>query len=260
MNAHNISLTSINPHIPGVNRADSNSMSQENVGFILTEKTENKIRQCFNKLFQILQQQNRILYDVFIKFDKEKSGSLDRMEFRRMLKQLSQDIDNDEIDAAFDLIDEDKSNSIQFIELNKYFSKVNGIPEHLNRPSDPSMEIEKPNNFFQHILMQNSNHSSQQNQFQMGGYGNGGYYQQHPPMYQGPPPPIYGGFQQPQYQYNPYQNPYQQQNPFYNQQQQQQPGLLSNPIFNQLSQQMHGSGGQKQQQNSNNQKGWGNGW
>lgn len=59
-----------------------------------------------------MQQQNRILYDVFIKFDKEKSGSLDRMEFRRMLKQLSQDIDNDEIDAAFDLIDEDKSNSI----------------------------------------------------------------------------------------------------------------------------------------------------
>ena len=29
-----------------------------------------------------------------------------------MLKQLSPEIDNDEIDAAFDLIDSDKSNSI----------------------------------------------------------------------------------------------------------------------------------------------------
>ena len=47
-----------------------------------------------------------------MKFDKEKSGNLDRMEFRKMLKQLSHDIDNDEIDAAFDLIDTDKSNSI----------------------------------------------------------------------------------------------------------------------------------------------------
>ena len=36
------------------------------------------------------------------------------MEFRKMLKQLSQEIDNDQIDAAFDLIDEDKSNSIEF--------------------------------------------------------------------------------------------------------------------------------------------------
>ena len=92
MNAHNISLTSINPHIPGVNRADS--MSEE-TGFIMTESSEKKIRHCFFKLFQILQSQNRILYDVFVKFDKEKSGSLDRMEFRRMLKQLSQEIDND---------------------------------------------------------------------------------------------------------------------------------------------------------------------
>ena len=79
---------------------------------MLTEKSEQKIRECFFKLFRILQSQNRILYDVFVKFDKEKSGSLDRMEFRRMLKQLSQEMENDEIDAAFDLIDKDGSNSI----------------------------------------------------------------------------------------------------------------------------------------------------
>ena len=93
MNAHNISLRSINPHIPGINRQET--MSEETSGFILTESSEKKIRHCFFKLFQILQNQNRILYDVFTKFDKEKSGSLDRMEFRRMLKQLSQEIDND---------------------------------------------------------------------------------------------------------------------------------------------------------------------
>ena len=35
------------------------------------------------------------MYEIFVKFDKEKCGSLDRIEFRRMLKQLSQEIDND---------------------------------------------------------------------------------------------------------------------------------------------------------------------
>ena len=68
MNAHNISLRSISPHIPGVNRQDS--MSEDSSGFLLTEASEKKIRNCFFKLFKILQNQNRILYDVFVKFDK----------------------------------------------------------------------------------------------------------------------------------------------------------------------------------------------
>ena len=78
----------------------------------MTEETEQKVRRCFIKLFHILQSKNRILHDVFLQFDKEKSGSLNRTEFKRMMLQLSSDLHDDEISGAFDLIDEDGSNSI----------------------------------------------------------------------------------------------------------------------------------------------------
>ena len=68
------------------------------------------------------------LREVFNKFDREKHGSLDKMQFRKFLKAISKDLENDQIDAAFQLIDVDISNSIEFSELNNYYSKVNGIP------------------------------------------------------------------------------------------------------------------------------------
>lgn len=47
----------------------------------------------------------------------------------RMLKSVSQDLAEDEINAAFDLIDSDGSNSVEYKELNYYYSRVNGLPE-----------------------------------------------------------------------------------------------------------------------------------
>lgn len=46
-----------------------------------------------------------------------------------MVKSISNDLNNDEIDASFNLIDTDNSNSIEFHELSNYYSKVNGVPD-----------------------------------------------------------------------------------------------------------------------------------
>lgn len=233
MAAHNISLQSINPRIPGIKRQDTSDSMSEEGGFVMSEATEEKIRSCFTKLMRILQKQNRLLYDVFMKFDKEKVGSLDRTEFRKMLKQLSQELDNDEIDSAFDLIDADHSNSIEFEELNNYFSKVNGIPPNLNQPQNQGQQ--NPN-FFQQMFSPSQQQFPiyQQPPYQQSGFNNhgGGYFQQPNPYFQQGPQQMYG-------QPNPYV--------------QQQPGLFGNPILDQLTQNMMGNSQQSQQQ----QQGWG---
>lgn len=80
----------------------------------MSMETEQKVRKCFIKLMHYLQKSHRLLYDVFNQFDKSKTNSLNRDEFKYMLTQLSKEIKDDEIDAAFDLIDEDNSNSVEF--------------------------------------------------------------------------------------------------------------------------------------------------
>ena len=44
------------------------------------------------------------------------------------MKRLDSSFTEEELMLIFDLIDEDKSKSISFNELNSYFSKINGIP------------------------------------------------------------------------------------------------------------------------------------
>lgn len=144
-----------------------------------------------------------------------------------MLTQLSKEITDDEIDAAFDLIDEDNSNTVEFEELNNYFSKVNGIPKHLNRPSghlEDSAGINGANIFQNMFSNYGSNHPQQQ--MQPMGYPQP-YYQQ--PMYY-PPPPGYGY-----------------------QQQQQPPPHQSNYFSNFM---MHHLQNQGSQQGNNSNKGW----
>lgn len=133
-----------------------------------------------------------------------------------MLVQLSDDLSNDEINGAFDLIDSDNSNSIEFDEFNKYFSKVNGIPEHMNRPQSKN-DFEQPKSFHRMFNQQ--------------------AYQ---PVYQQPPPMGYGYQGYPMYPPNMYPP----------QQPQQQYG--GGFIMNQLSQNM--SGQQQPQYNQNWQK------
>ena len=56
-----------------------------------------------------------------------------------MLRYLYTDISEEEINMAFDHIDMSNEGRIDFDELNAYFSKVNGIPEHLSKPQNSQM-------------------------------------------------------------------------------------------------------------------------
>ena len=48
------------------------------------------------------------------------------------MNSIDKAISEDDINGIFKLIDEDNSKTIEFHELNKYYSRINGIPEHLN--------------------------------------------------------------------------------------------------------------------------------
>ena len=200
-------------------------------GSAMDASTEKKVRTCFRKLLDILRAQNKILYDVFKAFDKEKSGSLNRNQFKNMLKYLSTDINDEQINAAFDHIDSAKRQKITFDDLNSYFSKVNGIPEHLNKPHDPKNSVGQPAAFFQQMF--NPGYAP---------YYYPQYYQPpHPSMYQGPPPP---GYQYPQKypNYPPNYGPYGQPG---------QPGSQGF-VLDQLSQNMNKMGNNMNMQNNAN--------
>lgn len=53
-----------------------------------------------------------------------------------MLKRLDSTFNEDEVQALFEYIDLDHSKTIEFDELNKYYCKVNGIPETLELPPE----------------------------------------------------------------------------------------------------------------------------
>ena len=112
-----------------------------------------------------------------------------------MLRYLSTDINDEEIGAAFAHIDTNKQGHITFDELNSYFSKVNGIPEHLNKPHDPKNSIGQPTASFQQML--NPGYIPQYNPY--GYYPQPAYYQPHSMYNQGHPPQYYnqGPYMQP---------------------------------------------------------------
>lgn len=93
---------------------------------------ENKIRNCFKKLQNILTKKKLTLYKVFTSYDTDKSGAFTLNEFAKVLKKLDESFLDEEIEQVFAVVDQDNSNSIQFAELNSYYSKINGIPESLN--------------------------------------------------------------------------------------------------------------------------------
>lgn len=151
--------------------------------------------------------------------------------------------------AAFDLIDEDGSKTVEYKELQNYYVKVNGISPNWQKKKslnhDNSME-EQP----RPISNKNFNNNPNQNigYQQPQGYGYPQQQQQQPLnqgsfnpfsalMYgqdmnymQQPPPPMY---QQPPYNPYMYQQPPQQQSP--PQQKQGDDGIFRNNIFGQLA-------------------------
>lgn len=70
---------------------------------------------------------NSSLKEIFIKFDTQKKGRMGYDSFTKMIKVVGKDINDDQIRAAFDLIDQDGSKTVQYGELENYYTKVNGI-------------------------------------------------------------------------------------------------------------------------------------
>ena len=98
---------------------------------------ENKIRDAFKKLDHTLTKKGLTLFKVYTAYDGDKSGQLDIKEFSKILKRLDPGFTEEEVEIIFDLVDEDRSKTIEFHELNRYFCKVNGLPESLHAaPSD----------------------------------------------------------------------------------------------------------------------------
>lgn len=109
----------------------------------ISKDASRKLESCFHKLYKIIARNKLTLWKVFNDFDKKK-GSLTLPDFALLIKKLSGsslEIQDEEIRLGFELIDEDSSNSIEFEELNKYYSKINGVPLSANLPYEP-MQVE----------------------------------------------------------------------------------------------------------------------
>ena len=48
------------------------------------------------------------------------------------MKWLDENLQDDEINGIFDLLDEDHSKTILYSELNKHYSRINGVPQAMN--------------------------------------------------------------------------------------------------------------------------------
>ncbi len=78
--------------------------------------TSNKIKSCFQKLFQVISRSHVTLWKVFNDFDQKK-GSIDFKDFTLLLTKLGTgevNFSEEELRSAFNIIDEDGSNTIEF--------------------------------------------------------------------------------------------------------------------------------------------------
>jgi Ca2+-binding EF-hand superfamily protein len=75
---------------------------------------ENKVRTCFKRLESTLQKKNLNLYKVFVAYDGDKSGQLSIDEFSKIMKRLDSSFVDSEIETIFDVIDQDKSKTVEF--------------------------------------------------------------------------------------------------------------------------------------------------
>lgn len=82
-------------------------------------------------MYKILTSKKLTLFKVYSAYDSDRSGKLNFEEFEKILKRLDSTFSSDEIQAIFEYIDTDHSNTVEFDELSTYYCKVNGIPETL---------------------------------------------------------------------------------------------------------------------------------
>lgn len=78
-------------------------------------------------MHKILTNKGVNLSKTFVIYDRDNSGELTIDQFSKIMKKLDPSFSSEEIQAVFDLIDEDGSNSIKFQELNNYYCRVNEV-------------------------------------------------------------------------------------------------------------------------------------
>lgn len=61
-------------------------------------------------------------FEIFKRFDRDGSGSIDRRELARLLEALDQQIDEDELEVALASIDSNQSGRISWNEFNAWWS------------------------------------------------------------------------------------------------------------------------------------------
>jgi len=60
---------------------------------------------------------------LFRMWDEDKSGTIDKKEFGKAVRALGFDVDEADTDAVFDSLDDDKSGSLEYAELNEMLRK-----------------------------------------------------------------------------------------------------------------------------------------
>jgi len=71
----------------------------------VSEQVQQRISNCFARLYRIIVKNKMSLQKVFNDFDKQKDGKLSETEFIRMMEKLDKTMPKDEIIEAFNLID-----------------------------------------------------------------------------------------------------------------------------------------------------------
>ena len=70
--------------------------------------------------------------DIFRAWDEDRSGQIDKKEFRKAIRALGYDVPGPDADAVFDSLDDDKSGSLEYKELNTMLRKGLGSQTTLN--------------------------------------------------------------------------------------------------------------------------------
>lgn len=89
---HDISLTSTYKGVPQFVKKEK----EEDETFIrVSEKVQQKIHNCFSRLFKIIVKNQMTLQKVFNDFDKQKDGKLSENEFFKMMNKLDKTMPQD---------------------------------------------------------------------------------------------------------------------------------------------------------------------
>lgn len=98
------------------------AMYQQQQQTLLQAERTQKERE--DELFAIRVQHEAILRDAFDRYDSDRSGSIDRVEFKRMFREeLCQPLSDDQIDDAMRAMDKSGDGMIQFDELLLWFAE-----------------------------------------------------------------------------------------------------------------------------------------